>query len=106
VRDQLAEVAVPGSILDEHVERGAGLEGQLGSHERTDAEVLGGAEKAWCAVNAVAIAEGECSVAEVHRLVDEVLGERRTAQEAERALAAELDVRIGYGLQATGYRGK
>src|SRR5262249_17242931 len=101
---QPAQILVSRPIFDEHVEDGAGIESELGSYERANAGVHGGAEKTRRAVDAVAIPEGKRSMTEARRLVAEVLGERCAVEEAERAPTAELDV-IGFGLPTSSFGG-
>src|SRR3989441_1251236 len=89
---QPAQISVTGAILDQDIESRARIEHDLRTDERANARVFGGAEKTWRTVHAVTVSERERAVAEMHGFVDEVLGKRGAAQEAERALAAQLDV--------------
>src|SRR5439155_21084619 len=91
-REEAAEVLVAGAILDQEPEVAGTRDRHLGADERPDARLPGRLEEARRAVDAVPIGERQRVVLERRGARDQVLGQRRAGEKAERAPAAELDV--------------
>jgi hypothetical protein len=68
-------------------------ESDLGARDRADAERLRRVRELERAVDAVVVGERERRVAELGRLDDELLRQRRPVEERVRRVAVELDVR-------------
>src|SRR5262249_45491108 len=93
--EQPTEIRVAGAVLDQERQGACVCDDDLRSHQRAHAGTARGGEEARRSVDAVTIAQGERGVAESRRALDQVLRQGGAAQEAEGALAAQLDVAGG-----------
>src|SRR5262249_47301128 len=90
--EEPAEVPVAGAILDEEMERARVAHDDVRADDRAHAGALGRLEEARRAVESVSIRERDRIVPERRGARDEILRQRRTGEERERAPAAKLDV--------------
>src|SRR5262249_36780854 len=90
--EEPAEVPVARAVLDQQPEGSRAGDRRLRADQRPHARAPGGGEETRRAVDAVPVAERERVVAERRGALDQVLGQRGAAQEAEGAATAELDV--------------
>jgi hypothetical protein len=99
LRDQPAEVAVAGRILDQEGEVEV-LDGELRSDDRSDVEVLAGMRELHRAPQPVVVGERESGISELGRRGRELEWGRGPIQERERGMTVQLDV--GRGRSAAG----
>ncbi len=103
-RDQFAEVAVAFPVGGEQHEPGAVRKGDLASHDQPEAVVFRGDMRAHDARERAFIGDRERRVAERLRLLDQFLGMRGAAQEAEVGNAVQFCIAGQRGLHAISRR--
>ena len=91
-RDDAAEVAPAGGVLDQQRDVAAVLERHLGAVDGAEAEAGGGHGELHRAAQAVVVGQRERVIAELDRRERQLVGQRRPVEEGEGRVGVELDV--------------